>query len=55
MNPIVAMIVGSLIVGEKLTLAIIGGSLVTLIGVYLVNQSLKKQREDVGMPDADGI
>ena len=55
MNPIVAIIVGSLIVGEKLTPAIIGGSLVTLIGVYLVNQSLKKQKAAIQMPDADAI
>ena len=40
-NPIVAILVGSLIANEKLTLNIIIGSLITLLGVYLVNRSLK--------------
>lgn len=53
-NPIVAMVTGSLMLGEKLTTTIIFGSIITLIGVYLVNFSMSKnkQREllDV-MPD----
>ncbi|MBY0481317.1 MAG: EamA family transporter [Chitinophagaceae bacterium] len=40
-NPIVAILVGSLIINEKLTMNIILGSLITLVGVYLVNRSLK--------------
>lgn len=40
-NPIVAIVVGSLIINEKLTMNIILGSLITLVGVYLVNRSLK--------------
>lgn len=40
-NPIVAILVGSLIINEKLTLNILMGSLITLVGVYLVNRSLK--------------
>lgn len=54
LNPIVAIIVGSIIVGEKLTLVILVGSLITLVGVYIVNQSLKKQRDYIQM-DADAI
>jgi drug/metabolite transporter (DMT)-like permease len=40
-NPIVATLVGSLLVDEKLTLNILIGSLITVFGVYLVNRSLK--------------
>lgn len=40
-NPIVAILVGSLLVDEKLTLNILIGSVITLFGVYLVNKSLK--------------
>jgi drug/metabolite transporter (DMT)-like permease len=41
-NPIVAVIVGSLLNHEKLNLLIAGGTLVTLAGVYLVNTGFKK-------------
>ena len=55
-NPIVAILVGSLVVDEKITLKIIAGSVITLIGVYLVNQSLKKQREQLTvLSDADAM
>ena len=55
-NPIVAILVGSLVVDEKITLKIIMGSVITLIGVYLVNQSLKKQKEQlIVMSDADAM
>lgn len=43
-NPIVAMILGSLIFGEMLTQAIIMGSMVTLTGIYLVNKSIRKPK-----------
>jgi drug/metabolite transporter (DMT)-like permease len=43
-NPIVAILVGSVIVQEPLTINIIIGSAITLMGVYIVNHSLKKQR-----------
>ncbi|MBS7255269.1 DMT family transporter [Flavobacterium branchiicola] len=43
-NPIVAMILGSLIFGEMLTQAIIIGSIVTLSGIYLVNKSIRKPK-----------
>lgn len=42
-NPIVAMIVGSILLKEKLTVNILTGSLITLVGVYLVNYSMKEK------------
>lgn len=55
-NPIVAIFVGSLVVNEKITLSIIIGSLITLVGVYLVNQSLRKQKESLTQTtDADAM
>jgi len=44
-NPIVAILIGSALVSEPLTINIIVGSIITLIGVFIVNQSLKKQRD----------
>lgn len=41
-NPIVAMILGSFIFGETLTQAIAIGAAVTLVGLYLVNKSIRK-------------
>ena len=41
-NPIVAVIIGALLNHEKLNLLIAGGTMVTLIGVYLVNTGFKK-------------
>lgn len=44
-NPIVAMITGAMLLGEKLTLFILIGSLITLVGVYLVNFSMRKSKK----------
>lgn len=44
-NPIVAILIGSVLVDEVLTLNIIIGTIITLIGVYIVNQSLKKEKK----------
>lgn len=44
-NPIVAIIIGSIVLNEKLTGHIIIGSVVTLIGVYLVNYSVKRIKQ----------
>jgi drug/metabolite transporter (DMT)-like permease len=41
-NPIVAVVLGSLIFDEKLTVFIGIGGLITLLGVYLVNQVYRK-------------
>lgn len=46
-NPIVAIVIGSFLVHEPLTKEIIIGAIITLIGVYIVNQSLKKQKAAV--------
>ncbi|MGN6435619.1 MAG: DMT family transporter [Agriterribacter sp.] len=43
-NPIVAVIVGALLNNEKLTIVITSGTLITLIGIYLVNTGFKKGR-----------
>lgn len=42
-NPIVALILGALLVNEKLTAFIGVGGIITIAGVYLVNNSLKKK------------
>jgi drug/metabolite transporter (DMT)-like permease len=55
-NPIVAIWVGSLLLNEKMSVSSIIGTLCTLIGVYLVNRSLKNQKDPVGaISDADGM
>lgn len=41
-NPVVAVLSGALIFGEKLTFTLTIGGLVTLFGVYLVNKAFKK-------------
>lgn len=46
-NPMVAMVLGALLVNERLTLNILWGSIVTLVGVYLVNLSVKRNQQKV--------
>ena len=41
-NPIVALIIGSVLLDERLTANIATGTLATLLGVFLVNNSFKK-------------
>ncbi len=43
-NPIVAIILGNILMQEKLTAFIVGGTMITLWGVYLVNNSFKKAK-----------
>lgn len=43
-NPIVAVLLGTLIFDESLTESIVFGGLITLIGLYVVNQSLRKNK-----------
>lgn len=45
-NPIVAVILGSLLFSEKLTLFIIAGGAITLYGVYMINTALRKVPRD---------
>ncbi len=41
-NPIVAVLTGSFLIGEPLTFLILAGSAITLLGVYIVNKSIQK-------------
>lgn len=50
-NPLVAMVVGAFILNENLTLNILWGSIVTLIGVYLVNLSNKRNQKIIAEPE----
>ena len=52
-NPIVAVICGSLFFSEKLTSFIMLGGLVALVGVYIVNQVYKKSKAEI--PEAEGM
>lgn len=45
-NPVVAVLLGAFIFGEKLTLILTIGGLVTLLGVYLVNRAFKKTADE---------
>lgn len=49
-NPIVAVSVGGLFFGEKVTLLILCGILITLTGVYLVNISLRQRFQIIKPP-----
>lgn len=42
-NPIVAMLIGAVMLHEKITTIIIIGTLITIAGVYLVNHSMKER------------
>lgn len=46
-NPLVAMVLASFILQEKLTINILWGAIVTLLGVYLVNYSIKRNKEKI--------
>jgi len=50
-NPLVAMVVAALVLNEKLTINILWGAIVTLIGVYLVNYSIKKSAKAILEPE----
>ncbi|HEV3251578.1 MAG TPA: EamA family transporter [Puia sp.] len=43
-NPVVAVILGSVLFGERLTIFIAIGGLITIFGVYLVNEGFRKIR-----------
>jgi drug/metabolite transporter (DMT)-like permease len=53
-NPIVAVLLGWLILNEKLTIYITIGGAVTLLGVYLVNKAFKTTPA-VEQPETEGI
>lgn len=52
-NPIVAVIAGSLIIKEKVTIITFIGAAVTLTGVYLVNKSLKKENNKLVLQEPE--
>jgi len=55
-NPIIAMLIGSFMLDEKITINLIIGSIITLTGVYLVNKAMKKNKPEVALPtDADAV
>lgn len=43
-NPIVAVLLGAAIFGEPLTFYIAGGGFIVLVGLYIVNQAMRKNR-----------
>jgi drug/metabolite transporter (DMT)-like permease len=42
-NPIIAVLLGWLLVGERLNAWLLGGGAITLVGVYLVNRGYRKE------------
>jgi len=52
-NPIVAVVLGSIIFDEKLTVYLAIGGLITLLGVYLVNRAYKITSAE--QPEAEGV
>lgn len=50
-NPLVAIFLGSVMLKEKLSPHILGGSVTTLIGVFLVNYSSGKQEAVIAEPE----
>lgn len=42
-NPIVAMLIGAVVLSEALTLDLLTGTIITIAGVYIVNSSLKEK------------
>jgi drug/metabolite transporter (DMT)-like permease len=53
-NPVVAVLLGWIIFSEKLTVFIVIGGAVTLLGVYLVNKAFKAGPPPE-QPEAEGI
>ena len=46
-TPLVAMVVAAILLKEKLTIYILWGSIVTLLGVFLVNYSIRRSEKQV--------
>lgn len=46
-NPLVAMVGAAIVLDEKLTMNILWGAIVTLLGVYLVNYSIKRDARKI--------
>lgn len=54
-NPIVAILIGTIWLNEKLTMYIVVGSIITLTGVFLVNKALKKEKAVEALVDAEAV
>ena len=54
-NPIVAVLCGWIVFGEKVTIYITIGGLITLLGVYLVNKAFKAAVPPAEQPETEGI
>lgn len=50
-NPIVAVLLGSLLFSEKLTIFIITGGAITLYGVWMINHALRRNTREKDLPD----
>ncbi|MBK8609733.1 MAG: EamA family transporter [Chitinophagaceae bacterium] len=46
-NPLVAMVVAAIVLHEELTVYILWGSMVTLLGVFLVNYSIRRSQQKI--------
>lgn len=46
-NPLVAMVVAAIILKEKLTIYILWGSIVTMLGVFIVNYSIRRNEQKI--------
>ena len=46
-NPLVAMLVAAIVLNEELTVYILWGSVITLVGVFLVNYSLRQSQQKI--------
>ena len=46
-NPLVAMVVAGIVLKEKININIVWGAVVTLLGVFLVNYSMRKSRKEI--------
>ena len=46
-NPLVAMLVAAMVLNEKLTIYILWGAIITLLGVFLVNYSIKRNQKNI--------
>ncbi len=46
-NPLVAMVVAALVLNEKLTVYILWGAIVTLLGVFMVNYSIRRNQQKI--------
>lgn len=53
-NPIIAISIGTFLLNEHITLRLVIGTIITLIGVYLVNKAMKKQVLQ-SLPDTEGM